>query len=426
MAIRKNIAHLTSAEKKEFIEALQELKRTGKYDEYVLIHAKAPMTKIHRGPAFLSWHRLLLLELEQDLQEISGNPDLGIPYWHWGENALMENPEEYAMWQDDFFGGNGDPEDDYMVKTGPLKDWTIVNMMGEADGRLKRSFGESPLAPTLANNHDIARVLQITPFDVAPWSSNSPSGFRNALEGWIGGRGAQMHNRGHMWVGGSMIPMTSPNDPVFFLHHCFVDKLWWDWMQLHPEEVHYMPELGAAMGQNFDDYMHKAMRGNPQNSSMLDIETLGYTYDKRESLEQLMESPVMDDGQEENGDMIGNDMSGHDMHGHDHDMSEHDMPGHNTQDHDMPGHDMSGNDTHDHDMSGNDMSEGEMEETGHSDTPLDTNSPQEEEPSNDLPDPPSSTGTSGGRSPKASGKGCMLVLGFLLILMSMAYQLIIL
>jgi tyrosinase len=58
-------------------------------------------------------------------------------------------------------------------------------------------------------------------------------GFRNRLEGWITVRGdsrvktvgSQLHNRVHLWVGGNMALMTSPNDPVFFLHHCFVDKV---------------------------------------------------------------------------------------------------------------------------------------------------------------------------------------------------------
>ena len=35
-----------------------------------------------------------------------------------------------------------------------------------------------------------------------------------------------MHNLVHRWVGGSMGPGTSPNDPVFFLHHCNVDRIW--------------------------------------------------------------------------------------------------------------------------------------------------------------------------------------------------------
>ena len=44
--------------------------------------------------------------------------------------------------------------------------------------------------------------------------------------------GSQLHNRVHLWVGGNMAPMTSPNDPVFFLHHCFVDKAWADWQEV--------------------------------------------------------------------------------------------------------------------------------------------------------------------------------------------------
>ena len=43
-----------------------------------------------------------------------------------------------------------------------------------------------------------------------------------------------MHNRVHVWVGGSMSPGTSPDDPVFFMHHCNVDRLWALWQHTHP------------------------------------------------------------------------------------------------------------------------------------------------------------------------------------------------
>ena len=57
------------------------------------------------------------------------------------------------------------------------------------------------------------------------------------MEGWITQRGdprvstpgSQLHNRVHLYIGGNMAPMTSPNDPVFFLHHCFIDEVWDDW-----------------------------------------------------------------------------------------------------------------------------------------------------------------------------------------------------
>jgi len=65
-----------------------------------------------------------------------------------------------------------------------------------------------------------------------------------------------MHNLVHMWVGGSMTPFTSPNDPVFWLHHCYVDRLWSDWQILHPDQVAYLPREGAPIkGHNLYDAM---------------------------------------------------------------------------------------------------------------------------------------------------------------------------
>ena len=73
-------------------------------------------------------------------------------------------------------------------------------------------------------------------------SVNTTASFRNLLEGWATSRTnpltgdpeSEVHNRAHLWVGGSMMPATSPNDPVFFLHHCNVDRLWAVWQFRHP------------------------------------------------------------------------------------------------------------------------------------------------------------------------------------------------
>ena len=50
-----------------------------------------------------------------------------------------------------------------------------------------------------------------------------------------------MHNRVHVWVGGSMGPSTSPNDPVFFLNDVMEDALWAVWSQKYPTVPHYLP-----------------------------------------------------------------------------------------------------------------------------------------------------------------------------------------
>jgi tyrosinase len=42
------------------------------------------------------------------------------------------------------------------------------------------------------------------------------------------------HNRVHVWVGGIMARGESPIDPIFFLHHANIDRLWAQWQNSHP------------------------------------------------------------------------------------------------------------------------------------------------------------------------------------------------
>lgn len=47
---------------------------------------------------------------------------------------------------------------------------------------------------------------------------------------------------------------TSPNDPLFFLHHCFIDYLWSKWMLQYPDS-HYSPIANGPLGTNINDYL---------------------------------------------------------------------------------------------------------------------------------------------------------------------------
>jgi len=38
---------------------------------------------------------------------------------------------------------------------------------------------------------------------------------------------------------------TSPNDPVFFLPHCYIDLLWEKWKKQHPTSEPYLPASGT-------------------------------------------------------------------------------------------------------------------------------------------------------------------------------------
>ena len=78
-----------------------------------------------------------------------------------------------------------------------------------------------------------------------------------------------------------MAPMTSPNDPVFFLHHCFIDKVWADWQTMQKRDnqsalPHYAPEKNGPPGHNLDD---RLAPWTHTIRAVLDIEKLGYSYE---------------------------------------------------------------------------------------------------------------------------------------------------
>lgn len=281
MTVRKNVRHLSDAEKRKFIAAVWALKKEvgadgiNTYDRYVRVHMQAmvwpsPPTvnwwernQPHRGPAFLPWHREFIRQFERDLQRVANDPNVGLPYWDWTQDAA--NPQGAPIWAGDFLGGNGDPNDNNYVKSGPfrydpqaterwrtvLADLTLQGVLqGFTQGEgLRRAFSNTLALPSQA---DVDEVLSITVYDDSDWDTAVQNSFRNVLEGF---EGPGLHNIVHGWVGGDMLPGTSPNDPVFFLHHCNVDRIWAQWQAKYPNKP-YLPESGGPPGHNLTDPMY--------------------------------------------------------------------------------------------------------------------------------------------------------------------------
>ncbi len=67
-----------------------------------------------------------------------------------------------------------------------------------------------------------------------------------------------MHNIVHRFIGGDMGTAATPNDPVFFLHHCNIDRIWARWQDRYPTAP-YVPGNGASpdlMMHRIGDTMH--------------------------------------------------------------------------------------------------------------------------------------------------------------------------
>ncbi len=87
---------------------------------------------------------------------------------------------------------------------------------------------------------------------------------------------------------------VTPNDPVFFLHHANVDRVWATWQLTHPGSDNYLPQGGQpgcpyplADDGGPDDWMYPycldryegtAVHHRLTPAAHIETETLGYQY----------------------------------------------------------------------------------------------------------------------------------------------------
>ncbi len=231
----------------------------------------------HRGPVFLPWHRIMLIWFEMQLQRVLGDPFFGLPYWDWALDGTPPfpgappNPTASALWNNsaDKMGGEGTPipgggfffdsndPTSFRVRISTTLNGALQQQIPPRG--LRRQFGgPSPFgSPTLPTVVDVLGAFNtlfepsLGTYDFSPFDFSS-AGFRNRLEGFVG---PGLHNQVHRWMGGDMGPASSPNDPVFFLHHCNVDRIWEAWMRINGRN--YLPDgsadPSAYLGHRIDD-----------------------------------------------------------------------------------------------------------------------------------------------------------------------------
>ena len=270
-------------------------RKVSTYDLFVVWHNLAmntftPPTQgdrnaAHRGPVFLPWHRFMLQQLELNLQRVLQDANAGLPYWDWAADGdrPANQQTQLPLWDAAHIGGSG------TVSTGPFAfsasnpqsfrvriDSDSNGSLRQVNRGLRRALGQSPgiALPTTAQ---VTAAVNVTPYDVSPWTTAS-TGFRNQVEGWRPSPPG-LHNRVHVWVGGDMSPATSPNDPVFFLNHCNVDRLWESWMKKHGRV--YAPAQTAPntlKGHRLNDQLNSLVSAPTTPAAVLDV-SQQYTYD---------------------------------------------------------------------------------------------------------------------------------------------------
>ena len=196
MACRKDYRDLTPTEKDRFVQALHFVKANGVVAQFAADHDAHFSHGAHFSSHFLPWHREFIRRFEVALRAY--HPAVSLPYW----NSTADTSTSSPLWANDFLG----PFDSA---------WGLNRSLGGA---------------TLPTPGDVDTMLGRGTYD-AFWPD---------LE-------TVVHNPPHNWVGGQMASRTSPNDPVFFLHHCWIDMIWAQWQLRHPGEPFVADSLSTGL-----------------------------------------------------------------------------------------------------------------------------------------------------------------------------------
>jgi hypothetical protein len=173
----------------------------------------------HGSYFFFSWHRMYLYFFERILRAASGDPNFALPYWNWNDSTQRALPQPF--WSP--ATGNSL----YIPVNYTEPDGTVITgrPAGVDDGSYQLADGTV----------DFSVAFTYTNFD-------SPSGSGASFGGQIasptqfnsphGELESQPHDVVHVALDGLMgDPDTAAEDPIFWLHHANIDRLWNQWIQ---------------------------------------------------------------------------------------------------------------------------------------------------------------------------------------------------
>jgi tyrosinase len=207
-------------------------------------------SQAHGQPAFLPWHRAYLYRFELALR--TTGHDVMLPWWDWV--TVREIPTAYES------NDGNNPLYSVRINGVALQQGARGEGSGGEPEEKKREQKLSRMPDTTRDTgHSPGRIP--TPAEIeALLKYPDFSSFTEVLESYHGGV--------HMWVGGHMedIPFAA-YDPIFWAHHCMIDRLWRMW-QLRHTQASFPANVASEVMEPF----------NLTAGDVLDPTTLGYDY----------------------------------------------------------------------------------------------------------------------------------------------------
>ena len=208
----------------------------------------------HNALDFFHWHRHYILNFEAICGQLIGDNSFSLAYWNWSaKQGIIPDPfYDLNLLNVQFWN---DPSNAQSEHWGPE---TVVTVGTRALAK-GQGLQSDPNAGQGFTQASIDDIQQGSDFQI----------FTGELEG-------SPHNNGHVISGeatGHMGNGMSPLDPIFWLHHCNVDRIWAEWQTAGNST----PALIGNYDNQFVNGAGQAVMAS--SAAALDFAAMGYTYD---------------------------------------------------------------------------------------------------------------------------------------------------
>ncbi|MCJ1396714.1 hypothetical protein MMC18_009606 [Xylographa bjoerkii] len=231
---RREWRSFSASEKHAYIEAVQCLRSTPSailpaqslYDDFPYVHMHVG-NATHETTNFLPWHRYFVHVYETALRgrcNYTGH----MAYWDW--TLDWANFRDAPVWDSDTgFGGSGGADAPDSVGEG-----TCVTD-GPFAGLQELYWNLQYHPHCLSRGFPPDKVLARWTSNLRPEVVEQIMAMKEYEEFYLA-----LENGPHLAipysVRGDFYAFTAPNDPIFFLHHTQLDRLWWQWQQSNADQ----------------------------------------------------------------------------------------------------------------------------------------------------------------------------------------------
>jgi tyrosinase len=200
----------------------------------------------HRNWWFLPWHRAYLWYFEQTCRDVLQNPDFCLPYWDWTRAQRIPAP----FWE------------------------------GSLHNATRQITPNDPISSEFVGPAVITRIMDASAnITLYSGSTTSDDQRETSAQGTLE---ATPHNMVHGTIRGDMGSYMSPLDPIFWLHHANVDRIWASWARDASNRFPAEPLWGNHLLASFFDPVQKK-QVSPKTLDTLDAAKWGAEYDRYES-----------------------------------------------------------------------------------------------------------------------------------------------